>query len=267
MPACGSDSQNCSRVSRSTRASPASEAAPGRAAPSVRSGVALGSSKARKLFEIEISRSPLCAAAQQLGLGLRGRVEVGVDGQEHVADAHQAQPPLVGGSADRAVVEHPVGGEVVLPVPAARDRLALPAREVVRLVVAGRGDDLDAEVGGIVAPGLVQERDHGLPVRRRLRLLAERVGDVLDEGRRLPGDRDRERQHAERARLRAAHRDHEREQRRAGVVEHARGVAAERRREQLGPPGDREVGQEEPGQRPRQLRAAREHAGRTARRR
>ena len=220
--------------------------------------MASGSSKARKFFEIEISRSPLWPLRSSAASAFADGSSVGVDGQEDVAHAHQAQPALVGAGAQRAVVEHAVGGEVVLPVPAARDRLALAAREVVRLVVARRGDDLDAEVGGVVASGLVQERDHRLPVRGRLRLLAERVGDVLDERRGLPGDRDREREHAERARLRAAHRDHEREQRRGDVVEHARRVAAERRREELGPPGDREVGQEEPGQRARQLRPARE---------
>ena len=44
----------------------------------------------------------------------------------------------------------------------------------------------------------------------------------------------------------------------ATVVEHAGRVAAQRRGEELGPPRDPEVGQEQPGQRARQRRPARE---------
>ena len=59
MPACGSESQNCSRVSRSPLAVPASAGVSCRGASSVSIGVASGNSKARKFFEMEISRNPL----------------------------------------------------------------------------------------------------------------------------------------------------------------------------------------------------------------
>ena len=218
---------------------------------------------ARELVDREVrgrrahQRDARHALLEQLRLGARGRIELVVR-QQHVAHPHRPQPVAVERRRDgpAAVVRQVLRAVGVLAVPPARERN--PAlRQEVRLGVAPRRDDLDAEVGRALGDR-PQEVERRQPERRGLRLVRVAADGVLDQRDRLPGDRHREGERDQQARPEAAQRRDEREQGQRDVVEQPRRVAAERGGVQLRRPAEREVREEDPDERAGAGVAARE---------
>src|SRR5206468_2344954 len=108
-------------------------------------------------------------------------VEVGV-GQEDVVDAERAQPPAVRAAREIVGVERPVLWEVVLAVPAPRERDAVLG-EVVRLpVAAGTGRPTSRERSRLT---FAASQRSGAPAITKSRLEFDPIGPLSRNATRL----------------------------------------------------------------------------------